>query len=164
MGFCCALGYLRRKGVKVKKVRLRLIFKNLKNTQPIKMNVIRRRVCKNRSAKAVWHLDSTHKLVEHKCAVSGSVDGFSHCIMWLKCSNNNRGNTSFDLFKEASNKCVTSLQFRGDKGSKNMLIAKHILMVHNTKHGGCVGSIFAHNTRIERFWREHNVNVVIHKP
>ena len=34
-------------------------------------------------------------------------------------------------------------------------------MVRNTQHRGRVGRKSTHNTRIERFWREYNVNVMI---
>ena len=42
MGILCDVGHLRAKGVKSKQVRLRLILKNVKNYQLIKMDVIRR--------------------------------------------------------------------------------------------------------------------------
>ena len=35
-------------------------------------------------------------------------------------------------------------------------------MVQNTQHRGYIGSRSTYNTRIQRFWREHNVNVMIH--
>ena len=73
------------------------------------MDVIRRRTHKNRSDDAVWYLDSTHKLVKCKFSVSGAADGCSLCIMWLKCSNNSRGNDAYHFFTEAINKCVTPL-------------------------------------------------------
>ena len=161
MGFHHDVGHLRTKGVKAKQARLRLILKNLKNYHPIKMDVIRRRMLRNRSANAVWNLDSTHKLVTHNFSVSGAVDGFIRCIIWLKCSNNNRGNISHDLFKESINKNFTPLQVIGDNGSENTLIAKHMLMVRNTQCRGCIGGRSTHKTRIECFWREFNVNVMI---
>ena len=57
-------GHLRTKGIKVKQVGLRLMPKNLKNSEPISMDAIRRRSRSNRSSNAVWHIDSTHKLVK----------------------------------------------------------------------------------------------------
>ena len=66
----------------------------------MKMDVVRRRAHKIRSDNASWHLDSTHKLVNYKFAVSGAVDRFNCQIVWLKCSNNNRGNTYYDFLKK----------------------------------------------------------------
>ena len=93
---------------------------------------------------------------------SGAVDGFSRCAMWLKCSNNDRGNTACDFFKEAINKCISPLQVRGDKGSKNRIIAKYMVMVRNGLCRGHIGGRSTNINRIERFWRECNVNVMIH--
>ena len=45
-----AMGHLRTKDVKFKRVNFQLILKNLKNSQPIPTDVIRRRTHKNRSA------------------------------------------------------------------------------------------------------------------
>ena len=73
--------------------------------------------------------------------------------MWLKYSNNNRGNNAYDFFKEVVDKNVTPLQVRGNKGSENILIAKHMVMLCNAQQRGCVGCKFTHDTRIERFWR-----------
>ena len=37
-----------------------------------------------------------------------------------------------------------------------------MVIVHNTQCRGNVGGRSTQNTRIDRFWREHNVNVMIH--
>ena len=78
VGFRCALGHLRSKGLKAKKVRLRLTLKNLKNSQPIKMDVISRQARRNRKTNSIWHLDHAQKLVQNKFVISGAADGHSH--------------------------------------------------------------------------------------
>ena len=149
------------KSSKANQVRLRLILKNLKNSEPIKMDAIRRRTWKSRSVNTVCHLDFTRKLVKHKFVVSSAVDGFSRCVMWIKCYNNNRGNTAHDLHKGAVNKNITPLQVRGGKGLENRLIAKYVVIVCNVWHRGCIGGKSTQKTRIDRFWRKHNDNVMI---
>ena len=73
--FCHAFDHLREKGVKENQVRLRLILKNLKHYQPVKMDVVRRRSFRSRSSNSVWYLDSSCKLVGHEFVASGSIDG-----------------------------------------------------------------------------------------
>ena len=82
--------------------------------------------------------------------------------MWLKCSNNNKGIDAHESFKECINKFVTPLQVRCNKGLENRLITKYIAMLRSTHFKGHIGGRSRHNTRIECFWREHNVNVMIH--
>ena len=159
-GFRCTVGHLRSKGTKAKKVILRLTLKNTKIFMPIKTDVIRGRAYRSRSANVVYHLDSEKKLVRHNVFESGAVDGCGHRVMWLKFSNNNRGNTSRDLIKEAISTCITPLKVRGDKRSENLLISKHLVMLSNRLYRGCAGGRSTHNTRIESFWREHNASVM----
>ena len=73
------------------------------------------------------------KLIKHEFVVSSAGNGHSHRIMWLKCSNNDRGNTSCDFLKEAINEHIAPLKVRGNKGSENRLIEKCMVMVLNTQ-------------------------------
>ena len=43
-----------------------------------------------------------------------------------------------------------------------MLITKNIVLVCNVHQRGFVVGRSTYNTRIEYFWREHNVDVIIH--
>ena len=63
------------------------------------MEVIRRRSHKSRGTNATWYLDFTRKLVKCKIAVNGAVDAHGNYIMRLKLSNNDGGNTTYDVFK-----------------------------------------------------------------
>ena len=126
------------------------------------MDVIRRLACEKSSANAVWHLNSTHKSVKHKFIASSAADGCVHCIMWLKCSSNNKEVTACELFKEAINKFVVPLQAWGNNESGDRLIAKCIVISRITNHKGHISGRSAHNTRIECFWGKFNVNVMIH--
>ena len=64
-------------------------FKNIKNVQPIYMDVFRRQMSNIRSANVVWHIGSTHELVKHMFVASVAVDGHTRRVMWLKHSNHN---------------------------------------------------------------------------
>ena len=66
------------------------------------------------------------------------------------------------IFLKKPLKNMTQLQVRRDKGSENGLAVKHMVMACSTKCRGCVGSKPAHNTRVEYFWREYNVDVANH--
>ena len=85
-----------------------------------------------RRASAIWHLDSTHDLVKHKVVVIVATCGHRCRIVWLKCSNNNRGNAFYEFSKEAINNNAIRLQVFGDERSKNKLIAKCMAMLHST--------------------------------
>jgi hypothetical protein len=51
------------------------------------------------------------------------------------------------------------MKMRGDKGCENRMIGKHMMLLRNNSCGGYIGGKSTRNTRIERFWREHNTNV-----
>ena len=97
------------------------------------MDVTRCQACRNRSANDFWRVNSTNKLFKDKFAAIGAVDGHSRHITWLIFFNNNRGNTTYYLFKESNNEHIIPLQVIGDKGLENRLTAKHMVMVHNTQ-------------------------------
>ena len=75
---------------------------------------------------------TARKLVKHKFASSGAVDGCNHRIVWLKFFSNSRGKSAHDLLKEADYDHVVPLQVRGSKGLEIRLIAKYVEIVHNT--------------------------------
>ena len=64
-------------------------------------------------------------------------------------------------FEDGIIKCITPLQIRGDKGSENRLITKHMVIVLNGLYRGFTGGRSTRNARIEHFWIECNVNATI---
>ena len=120
------------------------------------------RVNKIRNASAVWHLDSTYKLVKHTFIVSIDVHGCGRCIMRLKCSNNDRRNDAYDLLKEATSKHVAPIQVRGDEGSESISIGSHMVALRTTQYKGHIGGRSTDNARIESFWRDHSVRAMTH--
>ena len=160
MGELYARGLLLSKGIKINRVRLRNILRNIKQSTPMEMNPIRRRTYNTRTANSMWHIDSTHKLIHWRFVISGAVDGYSRMIIWLKCANNNKAETVYNHFIKSITEFQCPYQVRGDKGSENRLIAKHMMILRGSDMNGFIGGRSTHNTRIERLWREYNNNVM----
>ena len=161
LGELYARGVLLSKGAKIQRHRLRAILKRLKSSQPLSMSTIRRRTYETRTTNSMWHLDSTHKLIHWRLITSGCVDGCSRKIIWLICSDNNRADTTYGYFLNAIQEFQCPFQVRGDKGVENKMIAKHMIAIRGENMKGFLGGKSTHNTRIERFWREYNKNVMI---
>ena len=155
-----AQGVLLNKRIKIKRQRLRQILKRLKQSLPLSMPAIRRRQYHTRTSNTMWHLDSTHKLIHWRFITSGCVDGKSRKVIWLKCADNNRADTTYNYFLNAIQEHQCPFQVRGDKGVENKKIAKHMIAIRGDNIRGFIGGKSSHNTRIERFWKEYNTNVM----
>ena len=88
-------------------------------------------------------------MIKYKFIVSGCVDRYSRYIIWLKCAGNNFAKTSYDYFTDVIKIHIPSIKMRGDKGSENRMIAKHMILLRNDSTGGYIGGRLTHNTRIE---------------
>ena len=98
-----------------------------------------------------------HKLIKHKFAMSGMVDGYSRLIMWIKVNNNNRAQTTCNIFKNIMQNNTTPLQVAGDCGAENRLIAKHMILLRSKEPcKGHIGGKSTCNTRIERLRVDYN--------
>lgn len=51
------------------------------------------------------------------------IDGFSRCVVYLKCSANNRADTVLRLFVEATNTFGAPSRIRCDQGIENVDVA-----------------------------------------
>ena len=90
LGEQCARGVLLTNGIRIHQTRLRDVLQQLKSSHTHATgNAAKCRTCKNRSASAVWHHCTTHKLIKCKFVHSGCADGFSQFILWLNASSNN---------------------------------------------------------------------------
>ena len=88
------------------------------------------------------------------------MDRFSRFIAWLNISNNNKARTSYDCFKQAIQQHGALIKMRGDKGSENKMIAKHMTLLWQNNIGGYIGGKSTRNALIDCFWHEHNNNVM----
>ena len=60
--------------------------------------VVRRQVYSVPCTNYIWHIDSHHTMICWRFVIHGGVDGFSRCIVFLKCFDNNRATTMLSLF------------------------------------------------------------------
>lgn len=62
---------------------------------------------------SLWHHNGQH----------GFIDGYSHLITGLRASDNNWGDTVFDLFCHAAQAYGIPLRLHGDHGVENIVVA-----------------------------------------
>ncbi len=74
----------------------------------------------------VFFTDGHHKLIHWRLVFHGAVDGFSRTVMFLKCSDNYRAGTVYDLLLHAVGKYVLPSRIRTHQGKENMFVARHI--------------------------------------
>ena len=100
------------------------------------------------------HIDGHHKLIHWRLVIHGGIDGYSRCIVYLRCSPSNYASTALDLFRSAVQRFGLPSRVRSDLGGENVDVAK--FMLHNPERGINRGSMITgtsvHNQRIERLW------------
>lgn len=99
-------------------------------------------------------IDGHHKLIRWRMVTHCGIDGFSRLVVYLKCSNNNRSQTVYDLFLEAAHKHGLPSRLRCDQGVENHLVAQHMLHHRGLDRGSVIAGSSVHNQRIERLWRD----------
>ena len=68
--------------------------------------------------------------------VHGCIDGFSRCIVLLRCSNNNKSSTVFGLFLSAIHEFGLPTRVRSDCGGGNVKV--HVCILHVSNNNCCL--------------------------
>ena len=82
-------------------------------------------------------------------------------VVFLKCSNNNRSQTVYDLFIKAANRFGLPSRVRSDYGGENYLVARHMIRHRGQGRGSMLTGSSVHNQRIERLWVDMYRSVTI---
>lgn len=67
---------------------------------------------------ALWHIDGNHSLIRWRFVLHGVVDGYSHMVMYLNCSTNNKSQTVYNLFIHVIQNNGCPSRVRSDKELK----------------------------------------------
>ena len=154
-------GHLKSRGIVVQRARLRASLRRIDEAgiRDRRLHTIRRRRYENPSPNYLWHIDGTHKLIRWKFVVHAAIDGFCRLITYCHCSDNNRANTVYALFREATGKFGVPLRVRTDYGVENVRVWEYMLHTTSNTNSVIVGSS-VHNQRVERLHRDINTQVV----
>ena len=102
----------------------------------------------------IWHIDSHHKMIRWRYVIHGGVDGFSRCIVFLKCSDNNRATTMLSLFTAGVSQFGLPDRVRSDHGGENIRVWQYMISAHHQDYTAVITGSSVHNERIERLWRD----------
>lgn len=99
-------------------------------------------------------LDGHHKLVRRGLVTHCAIDGYSRLVVYIKCSNNNRAVTVYNLFLEAVQHYGLPSRIRCDQGGENVNVVRHMLYHRGEERRSALVGSSVHNQRIERLWRD----------
>ena len=146
------IGHLRQRGIFLPRARIRASIHRVDpiNTQ-LRRRVTVRRTYYSEGPNTVWHVDGHHKLIRWRMVTYGGIDGYSHTIVYLRCSSNNRASTVLDCFVEAAEEHGLPNKVRTDLGGENVEVWRYMVEQHSSCSAVITGSS-THNERIERLW------------
>lgn len=125
-----------------------------------KKKCINRRVYNAPGSGYVHHCDTHHKLGRWGLVTFGAIDGYSHKVIALNCSIDNKAITLLRAY--CSSPGIKENGFpefmRGDYGGENVAIARCLNSVHQ-EVGRFIFGKSIHNQRIERLWGDVHTQV-----
>ena len=148
-------GYLKSQSVSIQQRRLRESIHRIRGHSTTSRR-IQRRVYNVPGPNYLWHADGHHKLIRYRLVIHGAIDGFSR----LKCSDNNRAETVYNLFMPAIREYGCPLRLRTDKGGENVDMWRHMVAIRGEDTNAYIAGSSVHNCRIERLWRDVRSSVV----
>lgn len=98
--------------------------------------------------------DGQHKLIRWRMVVHAAIDGYSRTVLFIKCSDNNRADTVYNLFLRAVGQYGLPSRIRVDQGGENVRVAQHMLRHRGLDRRSILVGSSVHNQRIERLWRD----------
>lgn len=92
--------------------------------------------------------------VRWRIVIHGGIDGYSRLVVFLKASSNNRSDTVFHSFVEATGQYGIPSRVRCDHGGENNAVCLFMNVFRGFTRGSALRGRSTHNQRIERLWRD----------
>ena len=148
-------GLLIHQGIKVPRKKLRSAIHHVDHANTVlrRSSTISQRIYTTPCPNSVWHVDGNHKMIRWRLVIHAGIDGYSRCVVFVKCSNNNCAATVLNAFLEGVSVFGMPIRVRTDHGGENTEIWKHMLTATGKQSSVLTGCL-VHNERIERMWRD----------
>ena len=104
---------------------------------------------------SLWHHDGQHGkssnffrklllilviqgLIQWKIVIHAFIDGYSHLVLGIRASTNNRASTVLTLFEDITASFGVPSRVRGDHGTENLLVAAMMEQIWGVDHGSYI--------------------------
>ena len=114
-------GHLHSVNVHVQRERIWQSVRRVTGSDSSPLPAIYRRTYSVPGPNELWHVDGNHKLIRWCLVIHGGIDGYSHLVTYLQCSNTNRSDTVFDCFLRATEECGMPSRVRSDHGMRMLI-------------------------------------------
>ncbi|KAK7434278.1 hypothetical protein VKT23_020279 [Stygiomarasmius scandens] len=141
-GFNYVVGHLRSKNLRLQCDRINASLHRVDGLGRVQRTAahekLSRHTYKVKRPHALWHLDGHHKLILWGIVIHGIVDGYSHTVVGIRASDNNRASTVLEVFLAAVEDYTLPSRIRGDRGKENKAVAMHIIIKCGLNRGSFI--------------------------